>query len=72
VWSDGATIPRFYQGCIDQTGYVKPDKLSCSSGQSIIRYDDRFYGVAGGTVHQVTAPLDKDRQYLAAAMRCRA
>jgi hypothetical protein len=72
VWRDGASLPRTYVGCVDDTGFVKRDRLGCSSGQAIVRYDDRFYGVAGGTVHRATAPLDKNRQYLAAAMRCRA
>jgi len=38
----------------------------------MVRYADRFYGVLGGTVHEVTSPLDHDRDYLAAVRRCRA
>jgi hypothetical protein len=73
VWQDGADIPRGYTGCADADRvYVKLDALSCSSGQRIIRFDDQFYGVAGGTVHEATAPLDKDREYRAAVLRCRA
>jgi len=73
VWQDGATIPRGYKGCADEgQAYVRLDGLSCSSGQLIIRFDDQFYGVAGGEVHEATAPLDRDREYRAAVLRCRA
>lgn len=73
VWQDGATLPRPYGGCADQSGqYVSKDALACSSGQFIVRYDDRFYAVPGGTVHAVDAPLDRDSEYRAAALRCRA
>lgn len=73
VWRDGAKIPRAYRGCVDADGaYVAKDGLGCSSGQTIIRFADRFYGVAGGTVHEATRPLLSDRDYRAAVVRCRA
>ena len=73
VWQDGATLPRPYDGCGDESGqYVSKDALSCSSGQFIVRYDDRFYAVPGGIVHAADAPLDRDSEYRAAALRCRA
>lgn len=73
VWKDRATLPRGYKGCADGTGtYVPADPLACSSGQRIIRYDDRFYAVPGGLVHAADAPLTEDSEYRAAALRCRA
>jgi hypothetical protein len=73
VWKDGTTIPRAYRGCADaHGGYVRKDGLACSSGQTIIRFADRFYGVAGGTVHHTATALLSDRGYRAAVLRCRA
>ena len=73
MWRDGATIPRGYRGCADAGGgYVRKDGLACESGQTIIRYGDRFYGVAGGTVHEASTSLKSDREYRAAVLRCRA
>ena len=73
IWQDGATIPRGYAGCADgDQQFVKQDSLPCSSGQFIVRFDDQFYGVAGGTVHEAKAPLDRDREYRQAVLRCRA
>jgi hypothetical protein len=73
VWHDGGTIPRGYRGCADDTGaFVRKDGLGCESGQVIIRFGDRFYGVAGGTVHETSASLQSDKGYRAAVIRCRA
>ena len=73
VWKAGATLPRSYDGCVDEDGQLVPrDGLACSSGQRIIRFDDRFYGVPGGTVHEVSTSLEQDREYRAAVLRCRA
>src|SRR4051812_6550489 len=53
VWVDGGTIPKTYQGCVDDDGTeVKADKQSCSSGQVLVTYDDTYYGVLGGPVNQ--------------------
>lgn len=73
VWQEDATLPRSYDGCVDDAGQLVPsDPLACSSGQKIIRYDDRFYAVPGGTIHAADAPLIEDSEYRAAALRCRA
>ena len=73
VWEDGATLSRPYVGCVDDSGQLVPsDPLACSSGQKIIRYDDRFYAVPGGTIHAADAPLSEDSEYRSAALRCRA
>lgn len=72
VWQEGAALPRTYAGCADPDGYVERDVLACSSGQRMVRYADRFYGVLGGTIHQASGPLEQDRDYMAAIRRCRA
>jgi hypothetical protein len=72
IWKEGARIPASYKGCLEGSNAVASDNLSCSSGQRIVRYQDRFYGVAGGTIHQTSGPLLKDKEYLQAIGRCRA
>jgi hypothetical protein len=72
VWKEGATLPRFYAGCAEGNDYVRRESLSCSSGQRIVQYADRFYGVLTGTVHKASGPLDDDSDYRAAVRRCRA
>ncbi len=72
VWVEGGKIPVRYHGCLDGTDEVAADNLSCSSGQRIVRYQDRFYGVAGGTIYQTSGPLEKDKQYLKMVRTCRA
>lgn len=72
VWSDGATLPRGYQGCVSDAGdFVDRDPLACSSGQRIIRFDDQYYAVPGGTIHQAAEPLDVDAEYRDAVATCR-
>jgi hypothetical protein len=72
VWVADAKLPRFYKGCLDGDQAVKADNLSCSSGQRIVRYANRFFGVAGGTIYQTMGPLNKDKEYLDMVRTCRA
>lgn len=72
VWTEGGKIPAQYKGCLDGSDEVAADNLSCSSGQRIVRYQDTYFGVAGGTIYQASGPLDKDKQYLKMVRRCRA
>lgn len=72
VWKDSARLARGYRGCVKDGQYVERDVLGCSSGQRMVRFDDHYYGVLGGTVHEASTPLDRDRHYLAAVRRCRA
>lgn len=70
VWVDGGTIPKGYQGCVDDDGTeVKADKQSCSSGQVLVTYDDTYYGVVGGPVNQ-TESLKTDSGYKGARQAC--
>ena len=73
VWREGTTLPRVYAGCVADGGvYMRSDRLSCSSGQRMVRYDNRFYAVPGGTVHQARPTLAEDRDYRDALASCRA
>lgn len=73
TWQAGNRIPRSYKGCEDDEGsFVERDLLDCSSGQRMVRYADRFYGVLGGAVREASGPLDDDRDYRAAVRSCRA
>lgn len=71
VWRTGRTLPRGYDGCLahDHT-WVVVDGLGCSSGQKLVRYDDHYYAVLGGTIAHAHH-LDSDRDYRAMVARCR-
>ena len=60
-----------YKGCLEGDEAVKADNLSCSSGQRIVRYDDNFFAVAGGTIYETSGPLEKDELYLKKVRTCR-
>ena len=72
TWVADAKLPLAYKGCLDGDQAVEADNLSCSSGQRIVRYDDSFYAVAGGMIHQASGPLEKDKEYLKSVRVCRA
>ena len=72
VWVVDARIPARYKGCLEGETAVPADNLTCSSGQRIVRYDETFFGVAGGTIYQADGPLEKDKQYLKMVRVCRA
>lgn len=72
VWSDGAQLPRGYQGCKDGETAVKADSRSCSFGRPLVTYADRFYGVPTGVIHETPGPLEKDRGYRSALSSCTA
>ena len=72
VWVADAQLALGYKGCLEGDTAVKADNLSCSSGQRIVRYDDSFFAVAGGTIYETSGPLDKDKVYLQKVRTCRA
>ncbi len=73
VWADGGKIARTYRGCVDESGaYVERDSVGCSSGQRLVVFGDRFWGVQGGTVYEADGSLDQDRDYRDATRRCAA
>ena len=71
VWVADARLPLGYKGCLEGDTAVKADNLSCSSGQRIVRYDDGFFAVAGGTIYETSGPLEKDKVYLQKVRTCR-
>ena len=71
VWVADARLALGYKGCLEGDTAVKADNLSCSSGQRIVRYDDSFFAVAGGTIYETSGPLDKDKVYLQKVRTCR-
>jgi hypothetical protein len=72
IWVADAKLPLAYKGCLEGDQAVKADNLPCSSGQRIVRHEDRFFGVAGGKIYEAMGPLDKDKQYLKMVRVCRA
>jgi hypothetical protein len=71
VWVADARLALGYKGCLEGDEAVKADNLSCSSGQRIVRYDDSFFAVAGGTIYETSGPLEKDELYLKKVRTCR-
>ena len=71
VWVADARLPLGYKGCLEGDTAVKADNLSCSSGQRIVRYDDSFFAVAGGSIYETSGPLEKDKVYLQKIRTCR-
>ena len=72
VWVADARLALGYKGCLEGDTAVKADNLSCSSGQRIVRYDDSFFAVAGGSIYETSGPLEKDKVYLQKVRTCRA
>ena len=72
IWRGGGELPRSYDGCNSESGFVASDKLGCSSGQRMVRYGDHFYAVPGGTIYETESPLEDDRGYRVAVASCRA
>lgn len=70
VWS-GDTLPQRYQGCVADSGFVRAARQSCSSGQVIVTFDNRYYAVPGGPINDVGS-LEGSAQYRQAVRRCRA
>lgn len=71
VWVEGEKLPSRYDGCDDGGSFVSKDVLSCSSGQRMVRFDDHYYAVLGGTIHETESVLDKDVGYRDAVASCR-
>ena len=72
VWQAGRTLPRGYAGCADAAGLLAaPDVLGCSSGQGLVRYDERFWAVAGGPIQGGKGELASSRDYQKVVSTCR-
>ncbi len=71
VWQAGGKLPRAYGGCAADGLLVAPDGLGCSSGQTIVRYDERFWAVRGGTISGGDVALTQSKEYKDAVATCR-
>lgn len=73
VWKADADLPSGYSGCTDtDASWVAPDVLECSSGQRIVRFDDRYWALRGHVIGEAPKGLDRSRAYRAVMRSCRA
>jgi hypothetical protein len=72
VWQDGATLPGRYRGCRQDDTYVKADKRYCEFGKPLITFEDHFYAVRAGRIHETASSLEGDRGYKSAMASCMA
>ena len=76
VWVAGQDLPRPYRGCVEGSGadasVIGPDSVFCSFGRPLVTHDGRFWALPGAEVHEVSGPLERDRDYLAARRSCMA
>lgn len=70
VWKAGERLPASYPGCNQGTTSVAADRLGCSSGQRLVRYDNHWWAAAGGVIHH-SRDLIHDRTYIHSAQVCR-
>ncbi len=71
VWREGARLPRFYSGCVQDGQWIKRDSVGCSSGQRLAFYADSYYAVLGGEINHGKSPLRRDPGYRTAVQTCR-
>ena len=70
VWVEGATLPAAYAGCVADGALTEPDRLPCSSGQTIVRFAEQYYAVLGGEI-KFAEDLAKDPDYRRSVTVCR-
>ncbi|MCD4534161.1 hypothetical protein LRP67_08720 [Nocardioides sp. cx-169] len=70
VWVEGGMLPAAYAGCVADGALVEPEALSCSSGQTIVRYAEQYYGVLGGKI-KFAENLAQDPDYRHSVSICR-
>lgn len=70
VWKAGARLPASYPGCNQGNTSVAADRLGCSSGQRLVRFDNHWWAAAGGVIHHVR-DLQHDQTYIHSAQVCR-
>lgn len=71
VWQVGSTLPKGYDGCAEAGLLVAPDGLGCSSGQVLVRYDQRLWAVRGGAIAGGDTPLQDSEEYRKIVSTCR-
>ncbi|MGI8646532.1 MAG: hypothetical protein ACR2JD_09475 [Nocardioides sp.] len=70
MWVDEAKLPGGYQDCYDGDQRVKADGRYCEFGKKLITYDNRFWAVPAGPIHEVSGKLLDDVDYRDALMKC--
>lgn len=70
VWVDDARMPGGYAGCREGETAVPAEKRGCAFGRPLITYDDRFWGVPTGVIHEADGPLERDRAYRSDLASC--
>ena len=70
VWKAGVRLPASYPGCNQGSTSVPADRLGCSSGQRLVRFDNHWWAAAGGEIHH-SDDLRRDKTYIHSAQVCR-
>ena len=70
VWVDGAKLPGGYQDCYEGDQRVKADGRYCEFGKPLITYDNSFWAVPGGIIHEVEGKLLDDAGYRDSLHKC--
>lgn len=70
VWVDGQALPKDYEGCSTEDGWVEADARHCESGQVLVTFDDRFYAAKGFRVNDVGGSLSASAKYHHAVSSC--
>lgn len=71
IWVEGEDLAGSYDGCVDDTGLVPPDKVGCSSGQTFVLYGDEFWAVKGGLIKYAADGRNQAKAYLDDMAACR-
>ena len=64
VWVEGSRLAAGYRGCDADGTFVAARRIECSSGQTIVRYDNRYWAVRGGLIKAVDGGLNASKAYL--------
>ncbi|WP_435743038.1 hypothetical protein [Nocardioides sp. SYSU DS0663] len=69
VWTEGATLPRGYDGCVDAGAWVAMDGRYCEFGKPLVTHE-RFYAVPGGRIAEAAGELVEDPAYQDVLRKC--
>ncbi len=72
TWADEQKLPRGYRGCREGDQAVKAESRYCSFGRPLVTYDDRFWAVPTGVIHEASGSLEKDPAYRSDLKSCTA
>ena len=70
VWQDGSTLPSDYDGCMDGDTFEVLITRDCADGSKLTTFQDRFYAVLGGTIHESEGEQADDAGYARAWHEC--